>query len=875
MYSGSLTALLLAMGIATPNLAMADDATADTTATVDATATDTSTSSGTTTNVSELIVTGTRQQGVTAANSPAPVQVVGQAALLKTGAVDLPQALFADVPSLNINTTGGDMAALSIQVALRGLSPNDTLVLVDGKRRHDTSNLAVDTGSAYTGSATVDLSFIPVAAIDHVEVLTDGAAAQYGTDAIAGVVNVILKKNTSGGALTGTGGAYYDEQGATGAWSLNNGWSMGENGYLNVSLEEKYHNSSVQGIGDRRFQSPSGAVLPGLSFPASNVTQAANFPKENQLNGDPEYNLFNFEYNAGYDITPDLELYSFGTAGYRLATHYENYRSPAKISGNECAPAAVSCGTVPGGGALYYPLPLGFDPQEEIKELDGSFTVGLKGKLQGWSFDLASTYGDDHNDIYVINSANAQLFPILAAQSKTPVAPQRNFYNGTFNGTQWTTTLDLDNSFDVGLASPLNVAFGGEYRRETFEILAGEPSSYFGAGAQSFDGYTPQDQGSHQRTNYSGYIDVAVDPIQNLHVDAAGRYESYSDAGTALVGKGTARYDFSPAIAIRGTVSTGFRAPTLAEEFYSGTNVSPDSAAVSLPPNSSAAQLAGFAPLKPETSTNYSVGLVLHPIEHMQITLDGYDIEIANRIVETGFIFGTFTFSGSTPTLISQGVLNAIAARGVTLDSGLSYTGIQLFTNGANTRTTGLDLVGTYASDFGDLGHVDWTVGFNWNKTSVTKTASLPAQVSTATTGQVATLGQFGSILGPTAISALTQQTPEEKLIGQALWTKDKWSVNGRMTVFGPSSNLVISGAGPFTEKINTTAIFDLDIGYKLFKNVKIDVGANNLLNTFPPKTPIIGGVPVDGALVYNVPYEFSPWGINGGYYYGRIAIDF
>jgi iron complex outermembrane receptor protein len=873
MYGGSLTALLIAAGIAAPGLAMA--------ATADATASASTTDSGVTS--SEVIVTGTRQQGVTAADSPAPVQVVGQSALVRTGAVDLPSALFTEVPSLNVNTTGGDMAALSIQAALRGLSPNDTLVLVDGKRRHDTSNLAVDTGSAYTGSATVDLSFIPVAAIDHVEVLTDGAAAQYGTDAIAGVVNIILKKNTSGGSLMGTGGAYYDQQGATGAWSINNGWSLGDNGFLNVTLEEKYHNYSEQGTGDRRFQNPNGTLLPGLTFPESDVTSASGYPNENKLNGDPEYNLYSAEYNAGYDFSPDLELYSFGTAGYRLATHYENYRTPNKISG------------VTSTGSTVYPLPNGFDPQEEIKELDGSFTVGLKGKLAGWRFDLASTYGSDNNDIYVINSANAQLFPVLQALSKTPVAPQRNFYNGTFNGTQEVVTLDLDNSYDIGWASPLNIAFGGEYRDETFSITAGEPSSYYGAGAQSFDGYTPQDQGSHSRTNYSGYVDVAVDPIKSLHVDAAGRYESYSDAGTALVGKGTARYDFNDMFALRGTISSGFRAPTLAEEFYSGTNVSPDSAAVSLPPNSAAAQLAGFAPLKPETSVNYSLGLVAHPMDHMQITLDGYDIQISNRIVETGFVYGTYEFAAPVgQQTISQGVLNAITARGVTLDSGLSYTGIQLFTNGANTTTTGIDLTGNYASDFGDYGHVDWTVGFNWNKTTINKTASLPATVTatyatayakaiaagdTVALAQevatdVASLGQSGSILGPTAIKALTDQTPQEKFIGQAFWNKDQWSVNARVSVYGPTSSLVEDSNGSTTEKINTTAIFDLDLGYKITEHIKVDLGANNLFNTFPPKTPIVGGIPVDGALVYNVPYAFAPWGINGGYYYGRIAID-
>jgi iron complex outermembrane receptor protein len=273
MYGASVTALLAAVGIATPNLAFAADSTADATAT--ATADASAPGSATTT---EVIVTGTRQTGIKAADSPAPVQVVGQTALTKTGATDLAISLSAAVPSLNVNTTGGDMAALSIQAALRGLSPNDTLVLVDGKRRHDTANLGVDSGSPYSGSATVDLSFIPVAAIDHVEVLTDGAAAQYGTDAIAGVVNVILKKGAQGGTLTATGGSYFSGQGATGAAAVNNGWGLGDKGWLNTTLEWRYHDYSYAGIGDFRFQHPDGSVIPGLSFPNSNVTKAQGFP---------------------------------------------------------------------------------------------------------------------------------------------------------------------------------------------------------------------------------------------------------------------------------------------------------------------------------------------------------------------------------------------------------------------------------------------------------------------------------------------------------------------------------------------------------------------------------------------------------------------
>jgi len=830
-------------------------------------------SSGTT--VEEVIVTGTRTTGVKAANSAAPIQLVGATALTKTGATDLATALTSAVPSLNIDTTGGDMAALSIQAALRGLSPNDTLVLVDGKRRHGTSNLGVDGGSPYSGSATVDLSFIPVSAIDHVEVLTDGAAAQYGTDAIAGVVNVILKKSGDGGQIVGTGSNHYDDQGAAGSWSLNKGFGLGDKGYVNVSLEEHYQESTTQGFGDTRFQTPSGAFKTGQTNPEDdNAINAPNSPHENRVAGTPEYNIYNAEFNAAYELTDYAELYSFGTYGYRGAEHYENYRTPSKVSGTTQGPNGhVSTGTT------YYPLPVGFDPQEAIRETDYSITGGLRGSVEGWHYDLSSTYGSDNNQIYVLDSANAQLFPVLAGQSKLEIAPQTDFYNGAFIDTESTTTLDLDKDFAVGLASPLNVAFGGEYRRDSYTINAGEPSSYFGGGAQSFDGYTPFDQGEHRRTNYAGYIDLAVDPIAGLHTDVAGRYEHYSDFGDATVGKFTARYDFNKMIALRGTVSSGFRAPTLAEEYYSGTNVSPTSAEVQLPANSAAAQVAGFSQLKPEKSTSFSVGFVAHPIDRLQITADFYDIKLSNRIAVTGFIFGTLG-----PDTLSQGVLNAIKAKGVTLDSGLSYSGIAAFTNAATTTTTGVDVTANYASDFGDYGHVDWTLGFNYDHTQINSINTLPAAITgTCPPANAALCASFdqspGSpILSPSSISALTTETPEEKAILQALWSLDKFTVNARVSVYGPTSeeNSVNSESGAtFDEKINTTAIFDLDVGYKLTKSIKLDVGANNLFDTIPPKAPTINGKPEDNGRVYSVPYGFAPWGVTGGLYYGRFTYTF
>ncbi len=814
----------------------------------------------------EIVVTGTRQTGVKAADSAAPIQVLSADALKRVGQPDLLQALSQNLPSFNAQGYGADTAALTLSAALRGLNPNDTLVLVDGKRRHTTANLAVDGGSPFQGSATVDLSLIPVGAIDHIEVLQDGAAAQYGSDAIAGVVNIILKKSDEGGSVSGTGGQYFEGDGNTGAFSINNGFALGADGFLNVTAEGRYHDYSRQGGADYRFSNPNGSLKPGLgAVNEAGLPATPGYPDMNNIYGDPRSTTYNIFYNAGYDFDA-FQVYSFGSYGRRTASAYENYRKPSKVEGTTST------------GELVVPLPEGFSPQEALTEDDYSFTGGIKGAIIGWNWDLSTTYGEDNDKIYTRNSANAQLFPVLQALSATPLQAQRDFYDGSYATSEWTNDLDFDKAFDVGIASPLNVAFGFEYRSGSFGIGAGEPNSYYGAGAQSFTGYGATDAGTHPRNNYAGYIDLAADPIANLHIDLAGRYERYSDFGSDTVGKLTARYDFTPAIAIRGTISTGFRAPTLAEEFYSGTNVSPNFAQVQLPANSAAARLAGFSPLKPEKSDNYSVGFVAHPTSGLQITGDAYDISIKDRIVGSGFLLGSVLNSAGTgQTVISQGILDAIAAHGNHLDSGISYAGITIFTNGADTRTRGVELTATYSSDFDDFGRVDWSAGLNYNQTSITKRYALPAIDRNVAAGQT-------SLLTPNAVTSLTTATPREKVVLGAFYTHGKWSVNLRENIYGPSSELVSldgtgSGAGATDLKIGLTGITDLDIGYYITDNLRLNIGANNLFDTRPPTVPNVIHLgtlqPADGNNVYGEPDGFSPFGINGGYYYGRVTYSF
>jgi iron complex outermembrane receptor protein len=862
--------------------------------------------------VEAIIVTGTRQAGIKAVDSAAPIQVIGSSQLTKTGSTDLASILQVAVPSFNTQTNGGDAAGVHVLAALRGLSPDDTLILVDGKRRHTTSNLAVDTGSVYSGSASVDLNYIPSDAIDRVEVLTDGASALYGSDAVAGVVNVILKKNSSGGYVTGLGGSYYNGQGLTGQWAYHQGFSFGEDkGFFDMTLEARYHDFSTLGFGDSRCQNANGTPTNSSTCPASMAAAAPNSPHENRVNGDPQTAVYNSFFNTGYNITPDIQVYGFGNLSYNSSQHFENYRTgyavggcTATMTGNTLVLGSgysTSKGTCATGTPVY-PAPNGFDPKEQFNETDYSFTGGVNGQSAGWHWDLYGTYGGNHTQVNVLDTDNTTVFENMQSISTAPVLyPIHTLYDGSFDATELTGGLDVTKSFETGIfAAPLDVAFGLEGRRDTFGISAGEPESYIGTGAQSFAGYTPADSGSFARTNYAGYLDFATNPIKNLKLDIAGRFEHFSDFGDAKTGKVTLRYDFSDAIALRGTISDGFRAPTLAEEYYSGLNVGPTSVSDQLPPDSAAAQKAGFPALNPEQSINYSAGLVLHPIPRLQITIDAYHILLTDRILPSASFNalaaecvpnGTVvpTLAGATVTLtcpagktaenviLSQSILSAVQNQGVTI-AGLTSVGLQAFMNAVNTGTDGVDLTATYASDFGNYGHVDWSVGFNYNHTYVTSVQALPPAVA-ITDPAILSLGvQQSHFLNQISQSQLTTAQPREKAILQGLWTKGPWSVNLRSTIYADMSQFYNYPTlnKNVLETIPPTAIFDLDVAYKLNSHVKFNVGANNLFDTKPPITPLGStGQPIDGNRIYNLPYSFAPWGGNGGYYYGRITLTF
>lgn len=754
-----------------------------------------------------VVVTGTRTD-TKASQSLTPVDVITGAQLRATGQSNLRDALVQLSPSISRETYAGDAAVLTDALTLHGLSPDHVLVLVNGKRRHTTANIALD-GGLNQGSTGVDIDMIPVALIDHIEVLRDGASAQYGSDAIAGVINIILKRATHGGEVQSTTGQTYAGDGLKNNESANIGLNLGDKGFLDLSAEYARQNHTVRTGPDDYF----GTFPPGHGY-------------YNPIEGDPASTRESVGFNAGYYLGDDVELYGFGTYAHRNAQAYQNYRPPSVLP------------------QLY---PDGFVPQETINENDYSVTAGIKGEnLFGWSWDLSTTYGGDHDVFGMVDSANTGLF---AAEGYTPTT----FHLNTISNTQLTNNVDFSRAFQLPLLpAPVNVSFGFEQRRETYSVGAGDPASYVYGGSQALPGIAPVSASDNSRNVIGTYIDLSTHLTPKWQVDLAGRYEHYNDVGDTTNGKISTRYDFTPRFAVRGSVSTGFRAPSLAEEYYSNVNESPASVFGLLPANSAAARLIGAQPLQSEQSTNYNIGFVLTPINNLHLTIDAYQINIRNRIVEGG------TASG-------EAAIAAMEAAGLSVPASIppSAVSASYFTNGASTRTRGIDFTGTWHTGFGAYGQVDWDFGVNLNTTSIT---------------HVATGANGAPQLNAQQIGWLTTATPKNKIIIGGTWHLDKWGVSLHETRFGPTSSEQTYIVGP--NAFSTTQflhfdnaaryVTDIEVRYDVTKKFQIAAGANNLFDVYPSKLPY-------AAQLEGAQYDAfaSTIGENGGFYYLRARYQF
>ncbi|QHC35597.1 TonB-dependent siderophore receptor [Komagataeibacter xylinus] len=772
-----------------------------------------------------LIVTGTRSVNNRARDATSPVTVLSAATLQRSGQMNLADEITRVDPSITTQTMGNDTNSLTSSIRMRGLNPDEVLVLVDGKRRHTTANIVVDTGPQQ-GSTPVDLNMIPANAIDHIEILRDGAAALYGSDAIAGVVNIILKKKPQGIHLsTQTGANAYTGDGWNYQVGADGGLSWGHNGYLFLSGQVYHTDHMVVNTHDVRTI-PGNAEYGGFNVP-QNSNKVASTPEETREN---------LSIKFGQDLTKDIQGYGLITYAHRHAEGYQNYRLPS------VAPTYA---------------PNGFSPIETIEENDYAATLGLKGQnFFGFNWDLSTTYGADEDKLGNKNTINSSLL------ESTGASP-RKVHASTSRLAQWTNNFDMRRQFRIANTVPVLLAFGAEHRLETYNLGAGEYASYAGGGTAAYAGLMPQNAGQWQRDVWAGYVDADFHLLPHWDLDFAGRFEHYTDVNNTENGKISTRYDITRRVALRATISNGFRAPTLAEEHYSALNLSPTGASAVLGADSAAARSLGASRLKPERSTNVEGGIIVEPIKGWHVSADVYQIDIRDRI------FGSLAVNGAP-------ALSGINEMGGTVPSSATISDVSAnyFANVGSTRTQGLDIQSDYTFRFRTMGRLMLSMGLNLNRTRVN-------HINT---------DSFGNpFLNAQNKAYLESAAPRSKIILNAYWTVGKWDINVRQTRYGETVSLLsyqdqtpagLTCGGQalqysttcFNQFKNTPLwTTDLQIGYHVTPMIHVSVGANNIFNVRPRK------VPAWNNYLGAYPYDINAAGIGfaGGYYYGRVDATF
>jgi iron complex outermembrane receptor protein len=884
-----------------------------------------------------IVVTGTRTSNRTVANSPVPVDVISSDAINNTGQTETNRILNQLVPAFNFPAPAiADGSDALRPATLRGLSPDQTLVLVNGKRRHVSALLNIN-GTVGRGSAAVDLNLIPGLAISRVEVLRDGAAAQYGSDAIAGVINIQLKSANHGGRASITYGKYITtiegvadvtglqlnganlpvvdptdprylaaitdgerkvRDGDTLTTGANIGLPIGRNGFINITGE--YHR--------RQKTNRQGFDLrPNFTFPPFNGATVfdAREVTMDRLNfrfGDPRVRDWNLFLNAGYDITPDLELYAFGSYGHRKSVSAANWRQWNNTTVNRDW-SVLAPNQAPTNGNFVPLTDIGFLPLIGTKLEDYSATIGVRGEIAGWKADLSAGRGHNSFDYDVSDTLNTSFGP----------ASQSEFDAGGLRYGQNIFNLDVSRDYQIGFAKPLTVAAGAEHREEQFKIRPGETQSWaigplfrasfatdavtcaaqqgvFNAGtgicsfpgrqapvgAQGFPGIPANSATDVDRHSYAAYVELDTDPADGFTTTLAGRYEHYSDFGSTWNGKAAARWEFVRGYAVRGSASTGFRAPSLHQQFFTTTStnfiggVPVDIATVAV--NSPVAQALGSNPLKPEKSVNLSAGLTANPFRGLTITADVYKIKIRDRIVLTENLgaAGSGTAAQNTAVnaiLVANGFPSVGAAR--------------FFINGLDTTTWGVDLVGAYRFDAGGLGKWNLTAAYNYNKNRIDKRLNDLGPLA-----EIPGLVLFGRVEG----IRFTHGQPRDKVVLSADGEIRTFGLTARTTRYGKvvspgaaaplaPNQTSLTAFGPDDIFLGAKWITDLEVRWKPGR-FELAIGANNLFDVYPDRSPfglrpaaIGGSYPVNQEFI---PFSiFSPFGFNGRFVYGRAAVNF
>ncbi|MCW0457923.1 TonB-dependent receptor plug domain-containing protein [Xanthomonas sacchari] len=767
------------------------------------------------TTLDNIIVTGTRIADRTVAESQSPIDIIAPEALQATGASDLASALGKLLPSLNFPRPAINDGNDALRPAtLRGLSPDAVLVLLDGKRYHTTS-LVNYNPSVGRGSAPADLNSIPMSAIARIEVLRDGASAQYGSDAIAGVINIVLKHgakagsnsvSVSGGIMDKGDGA---QNGIDGSYGLAFGGAPGGEAPGWVRVSWNYLNAMNT---NRAENTDKATTLAGAANPSG-------VPYERY--GDPALKTYQGLVNFGYALTPHVDLYGYANVSRREVLSNGYYRAWDNSDRN-----------VP---AVY---PNGYLPQIYNPSNDRAAVLGVKGSTDsGWTWDVSADYGKNDVTFDLRNTINTNLY------WSTGASPTR-FNAGGFRNEQNALNADFSKSLDWGLAYPVNLAFGAEYRQDKYAVVAGSPTSiYFdpnainpdtGApypgGSQVFPGLSPTVAGQFQRHSKAVYADLEADLSERLSGGVAARYEDYSDAGTTRSGKLSARYQLNDAFAVRGTISNGFRAPSLAQQNYAsvvtlpvdgvlsqiGTYRTSDPVAIAL----------GAKPLAPEKSTNYSIGAVWQPGGGFNSTLDLYQIRIWDQIL----------YSDQISLAVPIGQVSAA----------------QFFVNGATTRTRGVDWVSNYLLDLDRAGTLNLSFSANYNKIEI-------LEISDPNFGRASQ-------------GLLTDATPRTKYVLSGDWSLAGWTLHGDATRYGAITRRGDDADGSQDQAFAARWLLNLSTSYA-WRDLTFTVGADNVTNQYPTRTAL-NNIYDDrpNGLQYS---PLSPFGFNGRYWYGRVSYRF
>jgi iron complex outermembrane receptor protein len=865
--------------------------------------------------VEEVVTVGTRVVGRTATDAAVPIDVLKASDLEAQGSFDMDDLLRNALPSYNVQRLPiSDAATITRPATLRGLPPDNTLILVNGKRRHRASVIAELGGSLAAGSQGPDISVIPTLALDRVEVLRDGAAAQYGSDAIAGVINFQLRTNREGVVTSARFGETFEGDGTAFQIATNIGMPLGDSGFANLTLQY-------------RGQDPTSRSLQRTDAEALIATGNTDVRQPfAQIWGQPEVkDDFVVFVNLGVDTGPNQELYGFGNYATRRTEGGFFFRNPNSRGGvftqggiraimdtdlvgqsgmTSTCPVLNSPGGTPTDQGLVdqdradlatlpdncfvfnTDSPGGFTPQFGGEVEDAAAVVGVRGEFKnGMSYDFSVSVGTNETQFFLNNTLNPSLGP------DSP----RDFDLGSYRQLERNLNADFVYPIEVGaLASPLNLAFGAEYRIETWEATLGQEESWdagpyafqgsnfhsdgmtplasMSIGANGFAGFGPTQVGTFDRANYALYVDAETDITERFTLGAAVRFEDFDDFGTTTNGKLTARVQVLDTFALRGSLSTGFRAPTPGQANVTKVSTITVDGVLQqrgqIPPTNPIAQFLGAEPLGPEKARNATAGLIWEATDDLSFTVDFFRIEMEDRISQTG----TINIAGEPvpPSLADQcpGATNlAECLQAVGVPGAADLSSVSFFTNDFETTTTGVDIVGTYSKQWSGNSFTDFSAAYNYTKTKVDRA---------------------GEEVSRDRIVELENFNPQHRGIFTVTHNQGNFMLMARASYFGEwvdASNNSQSGFVPgdvSTAELDCTMfvdncygsewIFDLEAGYTFADRFTFVLGAQNIANNFGPED--IDNL--DGTINSGNAYSTqSPFGFNGGFYYARLQADF